>query len=172
MDLLVYAILQKNRKKGVKMKKYLIIILTGLCAALTLVVKIPIVGTGGYFNIGDIAVVFTGMFLGGWTGALAAGIGSAIADILAGYYIFAPFTLIAKGLFALIAGTLALKHPFWLALGGFCMTLTYFVVGVFLPGAGLQAAVSELPASLLQATLGSIGGFFVYKQVIKALSKK
>lgn len=154
------------------MKKYLFIILTGLCAALTIAAKVPIVGTGGYFNIGDIAVVFTGMFLGGWTGALAAGLGSALADILAGYYIYAVFTLIAKGSFALIAGTLAIKKPLWLILGGLSMIFTYFIVQIFMPGAGLQAAVSELPVNLLQGTLGSLGGFIVYKQVLKALPKK
>lgn len=154
------------------MKKYLTLILAGLCAALTLTVRIPLGGTGGYFNIGDIAVVFSGLFLGGWAGAIAAGVGSAVADIIAGYYIFAPITLIAKGSFAFVAGTLALKNPLWLILGGFCMMATYFMAVLFLPGMGLAAAISELMFNLTQAVVGSVGGYVVFIAVKKALPQK
>lgn len=172
MDILVYPVLSKNRKTGgQKMKKYLVLVLAGLCAALTLVVRIPIGGTGGYFNVGDIAVVFSGLFLGGWAGALAGGIGSAVADIIAGYYIFAPITLIAKGSFAFTAGTLARKNPLWLGVGGLCMVATYFIAVLFLPGMGWAVAISELLFSLIQAVIGSIGGYLVYKGIKKALPK-
>jgi len=40
------------------MKTFLIILLAGATAALTIVVRVPIPGTGGYLNFGDIAVIF------------------------------------------------------------------------------------------------------------------
>jgi uncharacterized membrane protein len=45
------------------MRAFLIILLAGATAALTIVVRIPIPGTGGYLNFGDIAVVFFGLFI-------------------------------------------------------------------------------------------------------------
>ncbi len=85
-------------------KKTALLALTVVVALMTLFVRIPL-PTRGYFNVGDVAVVFAGLVLGslsrerrfGW-GAAAGGIGSALADIIGGYAIFAPVTLIAKGL--------------------------------------------------------------------------
>lgn len=52
----------------------------------------------GYFNIGDVAIMVTAVLLGKNSGFAAGAIGSAIADISSGYYIFAPVTFIIKGL--------------------------------------------------------------------------
>lgn len=147
------------------MKTTLIIILAGVTAALTMLVRIPIPGTGGYLNLGDMAVVFCGLFLGGRWGAVAGGIGSAAADLIGGFFVFAPVTLIAKGLEGFIAGALGKKRLYWLALAGAAMVATYFVAEIFLPGMGWSAAVSELPFNTIQALVGAIGGLAIYKGV-------
>lgn len=56
------------------MKWFLVILLAGVVAALTMVLRIPIPGTQGYMNLGDMAVVFSGLFLGKKYGAIAGGI--------------------------------------------------------------------------------------------------
>ena len=86
------------------MKTFLIILLAAATAALTFIVRVPIPGTGGYLNIGDIAVIFCGLFLGKKYGAIAGGVGSALADLIGGFFIFAPITLVAKGLEGFLAG--------------------------------------------------------------------
>jgi uncharacterized membrane protein len=63
----------------------------------TIIIRIPSI-KGGYINFGDIMIFITSAFLGRTAGLLAGGIGSALADILAGYSIYAPATLIIKGL--------------------------------------------------------------------------
>lgn len=82
------------------------LILSALFAALTFVgtsvIKIPTV-TQGYIHPGDGFVLLSGLLLGPVYGTLAAGIGSALADILGGYFIYAPATFIIKALSALIA---------------------------------------------------------------------
>lgn len=150
-------------------KVVLIIILAGATAALSLFIRIPTPATGGYLNVGDMAVIFCGLFLGGRAGALAAGIGSAVADLMGGFFIFAPITLVAKGLEAFIAGTLGRKHPAWLFLSGIVMAVIYFLAESFLPGMGFSAALSSLPFNLIQAAMGAIGGFLIYKSVSAAL---
>lgn len=150
------------------MKKFLIILLAGITAALTIVVRMPIPGTGGYLNLGDIAVVFCGLLLGRW-GALAGAVGSAAADVIGGFFIFAPVTFLAKGLEGYIAGTIGRKNRYWLILAVSSMVAIYFLAEIFLPGMGLAAALSELPFNLIQAGVGAIGGILVYKGVSLAL---
>lgn len=147
----------------------LVLIFAGITAALTIFIRIPTPATGGYLNLGDMAVIFCGLFLGGRWGALAGGIGSAVADLLGGFFIFAPITLLAKGLEAFIAGTLGKKHPGWLILAGCVMISCYFIAEIFIPGMGFSAAISELPFNAIQALLGAIGGYFIYKSVKAAL---
>lgn len=73
-----------------------------VCVA-TMIVKIPSPATNGYFNLGDCFVLLSAWFLGPVYGALAAGIGSALADILSGYVQYAPATFVIKALMAVAA---------------------------------------------------------------------
>jgi len=156
------------------MRAFLVILLAGATAALTIVVRVPIPGTGGYLNFGDIAVIFCGLFLGKKYGAVAGGVGSALADIIGGFFIFAPITLVAKGLEGFLAGVIGGSRIqiFLLPLAGLTMVTVYFLAEVFLPGVGLGAALSEVPFNLIQAFVGAFGGFLVFKAVIKALPQK
>jgi len=154
------------------MKWFIVILLAGVVAALTMVLRIPIPGTQGYMNLGDMGVVFCGLFLGKKYGAIAGGVGSTAADLIGGFFVFAPITLLAKGLEGFVAGGLGRKHAAWLGLAVGIMVSVYFVAEVFLPGIGLAAAVSELPFNLVQAAVGAIGGFAVYKGVKLALPQE
>lgn len=156
------------------MKAFLIVILIGVTAALTIVVRIPIPGTGGYMNVGDIAVVFCGLFLGRKYGALAGGVGSAIADLIGGFFIFAPITLVAKSLEGFIAGAIGSSklRYFLMPLAGLVMVAVYFISETFMPGMGLAAAASELPFNIVQAFVGAYGGLLVYAGVMKALIER
>jgi uncharacterized membrane protein len=153
-----------------KTKLIFAVVFAGITAALTLIIRIPIPGTGGYLNMGDSAVVFCGLFLGGWWGALAGGLGSASADLFGGFFIFAPITLIAKGLEGLIAGTLGRKNIYWVTLAVIVMVAVYFVAEIFLPGMGPTAALSELPFNIVQACVGGFAGVLIYRGVQRAFS--
>ena len=79
---------------------------TGLFAALTFlatfVLKIP-TPAFGYIHIGDGFALMSGLLLGPVYGGLAAGIGSALSDLLGGYIVWIPGTFAAKFLTAFIA---------------------------------------------------------------------
>ncbi len=66
----------------------------------TMIIKLPTPGTGGYVHLGDAFVILSGILLGPVYGAVAGGIGSALADLLGGYFIYVPITLIVKALMA------------------------------------------------------------------------
>ena len=88
-----------------KNKKLLYSLYASLFAALvfvaTMIIKIPTL-TGGYMNIGDGMVLLCGFILGPIWGALAAGIGSMLADLV-GYPIYAVATFLIKALMAFAA---------------------------------------------------------------------
>ena len=73
--------------------------LTCVC---TLVIQVPL-PTGGYFNVGDVFVFLAAWCLGPLYGAIAAGVGGALADLVSGYAIYAPATLIIKAFVAVVA---------------------------------------------------------------------
>jgi uncharacterized membrane protein len=88
--------------------------LTGLMTAAvtvaTMAIMIPVPNTGGYIHAGD-SMVFLSVLVLGWRyGAFAAGVGSALADVLSGYMLWAPSTLIIKTLMAVLMG-LPSKKP-------------------------------------------------------------
>ena len=95
----------ENKTTSIDTKK---IILTGLMMALvtiaTMVLMVPVPFTNGYIHLGD-SMIFLSVLILGWRyGAVASGVGSALADVFTGYVNWAPWTLCIKGLMALMMG--------------------------------------------------------------------
>ena len=84
-------------------------LLTALIAVVTIVIAIPVPFTNGYVHPGDSMIFMAVLILGRRRGALAAGLGSALADILLGYFIWAPFTLAIKACMAFCTGLIIEK---------------------------------------------------------------
>lgn len=72
-----------------------------LCCVCTMFTKIPLLN--GYFHAGDAFVILAGWFLGPLYGAVAAGLGSALADVFLSYASFAPYTFFIKACDAIVA---------------------------------------------------------------------
>ena len=77
--------------------------MSALVCIATLVIPIPIPG-GGYANAGDIVLLVTAFVLSPGLAAVASGFGAAVADIILGYSMYVPGTLVIKALGALAAG--------------------------------------------------------------------
>lgn len=93
-------------------------LMTAFVFITTSVIKIPIPFTNGYIHAGDTAIFLGGILLGPVHGAVAAGIGSAMADLLGGYAHWALPTLLIKGLMGFIVGYFSSekrnqKHVLW-----------------------------------------------------------
>ena len=89
------------------------IILTGLMMAMivvaTMLLIIPVPFGNGYIHLGD-AMIFLSVLILGWRyGAIAAGVGSMLSDILVGYAIWAPWTLFVKGIMGAVMGLFIMK---------------------------------------------------------------
>ena len=91
-------------------RKSQLVAVSALFGALTLlftvVLTVYIPETRGYFNLGEAGVYLTAMVLPPSWAALAAGLGSALADVILGYYVYAPATLVIKAGEAFVASLL------------------------------------------------------------------
>ena len=147
-----------------------------LCGATLLLtlLSIPLPSGYGYVNLGDAGVFLCACLLPGGLGALAAGVGAALADLILGWAMYAPVTLLVKGLTALLAG-LALRRAkkAGLPLSLLCCLLVplgYFLYETILLTAPV-AAVNVLP-NALQAAIGAVLGTFVSKQLKAIIIRK
>nr|MDO8114284.1 ECF transporter S component [Candidatus Sigynarchaeota archaeon] len=79
---------------------------TALTFVATYFLQISLPISGGYFNLGEVVIYITALAFGPWIGAFAGGIGSMLADIASPYAVWAPGTLVIKGLEGLVVGLL------------------------------------------------------------------
>ncbi len=153
-----------------KVKWHSIVGMTVVVLITTIFIRVPI-PSKGYFNFGDVAVVFAGLLLGRKGGFIAGACGSALADIIGGFAIFAPLTFIAKGLEGMLSGFAKDKkgllfHVFPL-LGCLCMMVVYFLGEIMMPQVTLVGAIAELLPNLTQAIGGFIGGKALYHMYMR-----
>ncbi len=82
----------------------------------TFVTKIP-VPVAGYANLGDAVIIISAILLGPYFGMASAAIGASMADIIAGYAIYAPMTFFIKAIMGLAVGLIAYKSKKFLLKG-------------------------------------------------------
>lgn len=154
------------------------IVMTALFAALacvaTMSIRIPTPGTGGYIHPGDAVVILAGIILGPVYGLLAGGVGSAMADLLGGYFVYVPITFVIKGLVALVSGLVFRKvgkdsrtRYMAVVLGG-VIDIIFVAGGYFIcefPMYGSGAAAS-IPANIIQGISGLIIACVLYPILI------
>ncbi|MCD6235789.1 MAG: ECF transporter S component [Thaumarchaeota archaeon] len=73
-------------------------VFAALVLASTMVVNVYVPATKGYFNLGETMIYLAALFTDPFTAAFAGGVGSALADVILGYSIYAPATLVIKAL--------------------------------------------------------------------------
>ena len=157
------------------------IVLAALLAALTfiatIIIRVPMPAVG-YVNLGDCFVLLSGWILGPVYGALAAGIGSAVADLSAGYVAYAPATFVIKAFMAVAAyfigvklarskQSLALKSVSAVA-GELIMIGGYLAFESVVYGFG--TALTSIPLNVVQGAFGLVAGLVlvnVYERFVK-----
>jgi uncharacterized membrane protein len=158
-----------------KIKKLVIAaLMSAMVCVATMIIKIPS-PMKGYLNIGDCIVLLCGWMLAPGYGFLAAGIGSAIADIFSSYITYAPATFLIKGTMALVAFACYKllskrigKLPSQI-IGGLLaevtMVMGYYVFEGFMYG--WDASLVNIPANAIQGVIGLVAGVALSTQLIK-----
>lgn len=153
------------------------LLLTAIFASLTLIatlfIRFPIPNGQGYVNGGDIVLILVGLLMGPTSGFLVGAIGSALADMLAGYAIYMPFTFIIKGLEGFLAGWIYNKsRNTWLAviIAGLSMSLGYLLADWALYGFSL--AIVAFPLNIIQGLVGALGALSLYRVFLPIYNKR
>ena len=148
------------------------IVMAALLAALTcvatMIIKIPS-PLKGYLNLGDCIVLVAGWMLSPVYAFLAAGLGSALADIFSGYVLYAPATFVIKGLMAIIAfygfkglhkklGNLSARVISGIA-AEMMMIFGYFLFEGFMYG--FVPSLANIPANGVQGIAGLVIGILL-----------
>ena len=79
-------------------------IMTVLVCVVTMMISVYLPTTYGFFNIGESMVYVSAILFGPYVGGISGGVGSMLADLFLGYAIYAPGTLIIKGIEGFMVG--------------------------------------------------------------------
>ena len=165
----------------------LMVALTVAGSALRITIPVDIAGTTS-FHLGNIMCALGGILLGPWYGALAAGLGSAIYDMMNPLYISeAWITFLTKAAYGLAAGLVCRKHNWNYAratvatvAGAFVYAALYlaktcFYSGMLLKGLPLEAAaltvITKLPATAFNAIIAIVFAPILAMSIRTALEK-
>ena len=141
------------------------IVITALMAALifvaTFMIKIPNPATGGYSHMGDCMIFLAVVLLGRKNGSMAAGIGGALSDFLAGAPLWILPTFIIKYIMAFIMGTIMQANPeskklqvVGAAVGGVFQIIGYTLAKIVL--IGMAPALMSIPNVSIQTLVGIV----------------
>jgi len=148
--------------------------MTAVTAVVTMITGsfVPFPATGGYLNLGDSMVMFSGLLFGASLGGFAGGVGSALSDILLGYGYFAPLTLLIKGTEGYLVGLIGNSKSISRKVAGVVTGAITMLAGYFLvetPLKGMGAALGELVAiNSIQVTVGAVVALALAQAVVKA----
>ena len=143
----------------------------------TIIIRVPM-PVVGYINLGDCIVLLCGWVLGPVYGGLAAGLGSAIADLSAGWVSYAPVTFAIKWLMAVAAYYLGVKlakskNSFGLKLLS-AIVAELIMIGGYLAFEsilyGFGSAAVNIPLNAVQGCLGLIAGLVIMKAYTKFIA--
>lgn len=151
---------------------------TTMFAALILVctmfVKLPVPATTEYIHIGDGVLYLAAAMLPLPYAVAAAAIGAALADVLASYAIWAPFTFVIKAIMAVCVSKLCrpgcgrARMTMAGLLAGIVNVALYFAASSLLYG--VAGAAAGIPFNLIQSALAAVFLVVLLPPVRKILS--
>lgn len=127
-------------------------IATALVCAATMLFTVYVPATKGFFNMGETMVYLSAILFGPLIGAIAGGVGSMLADLLLGYYYYAPATLLIKASEGFITGFLCSRSVKLSKRGWKILT---FFLGLLI-GISLALVGSTYYSGNIELTLGYI----------------
>lgn len=141
----------------------------------TLYIKIPN-PIDGYFNLGDGFIMLFSSILSPLPAFIVGGLGSAMADVAGGYTYYFFYTLVIKGIEALVISYLFKRYSIkikWLAysLGSIIMVIGYALAKWHLKGS-LAIAITGIPENIIQSAVGFVIAITLLPTITKLYNSK
>ena len=167
-------------------KMVLTALMMGLIMVSILFIRIPIPFTQGYVHPGDAMIFLAVLVVGYRYGAVAGAFGAMLGDIIGGFAMWAPWTLVIKGAMAFIMGVIinmASKNKeltrtkktvievIGMVVAGAFMTVGYYVAEGIMYGNWVTAALG-IPWNIGQALAGVIISVIIAQALRKSSAAK
>lgn len=139
-------------------------------------VRLPIAANGGLIHLGNVPLFVAAILFGKKTGALAGGIGMGLFDLLSGWTLWAPFTLVIVGLMGYVVGAMTERHkkfPFYiLAIAAACVIkiVGYYLAEGIIYGNWI-APTASVPGNLVQVGLAAVVTLIIIQPLSLAVTK-
>jgi uncharacterized membrane protein len=139
-------------------------------------VRIPLAGNGGMIHLGNIPLLICAIIFGKKMGAIAGAVGMGLFDILSGWLIWAPFTVIIVGLLGFSVGAITEKHHGVVGRIAFVIVACAIEISGYYIAEGILygnwiAPVTAVPVNLVQVLIPAIMVLFVVKHLDLAARK-
>lgn len=128
-------------------------------------IKLPIAANGGLVHLGTTMLFIAAFLFGPKKGALAGALGMGLFDLVSGWTLWAPFTILARGLQGYVVGKIAWSNGRSGRSVGFNLLATIVSVPVMLAGYYLCEGilfsnwiipVASIPGNIIQNVVGII----------------
>lgn len=163
--------MQKTQSFSKPQQKTFDLIITAMLVSLVFVatvflnIKLPITANGGLVHLGTAMLFIASILYGPKKGALAGAIGMGLFDVVGGWMLWAPITIVARGLQGYIVGKIAWANgrngnSMGLNIAATIVSIP-FMIAVYYVGEGILysnwiAPLASIPGDLLQNALGMI----------------
>lgn len=130
--------------------------------------RLPIAANGGLVHLGNVPLFVAAVLFGKKIGGVAGGVGMALFDLLSGWTLWAPFTLVIVALMGYVVGLVTEKNKKsgYIFLGMFFALLIkiagYYIAEIVIYG-NWVAPISSIPGNIVQVVTGGIIAFPVIK---------
>ena len=133
-------------------------------------IRLPLPGNGGLIHLGNVPLLVFAILYGPWLGALIGGVGMALFDIVGGWFLWAPFTLVIVAIMGYIIGVICSQQltvtKYILAVISACLIKAvgyYLAEGIIYSNWILP--FSSIPGNLVQVITASIIAFPLVKKL-------
>ena len=118
-------------------------------------IRLPIAANGGLVHLGNVPLFIAAILFGKRTGMIAGGVGMALFDLLSGWTLWAPFTLVIVGLMGWTVGAVTeKKKTFPRYILAMVLACVIKIVGYYIAEAIIYSnwiiPVSSIPGNLVQ----------------------
>ncbi len=153
-------------------------IATALVCVITafVTIRLPIGGEGGLIHLGNIPLLLFAILCGKKIGMICGGVGMALFDVLSGWAIWAPFTLVIVGAMGYVMGVFGHKKTtFFNVTIGILFAIIIKVVGYYFAELIIYGnpltPFSSIPGNLIQVGFAGIVTLVAFKPILIATNK-
>lgn len=126
-------------------------------------VRLPIAANGGLIHLGNVPLFIGAIIFGKKTGMIAGGVGMGLFDLLSGWTLWAPFTLVIAGIMGYVVGKITEneKHQkfgwYVAAIAAACVikVVGYYIAEVIIYG-NFVAPIASIPGNLVQIGVAAV----------------